>query len=409
MTGAAARQDDPIEHSSALSGLLGGLALGAAAVLVGIAVVGTGGLGGLAIAAMIGAGAATGAGIGQLLGSLSHAQRETGWITSGSDNVRINGRPAARAHVDQAVCTDHSGVRQTLAQGSRSVHINGQPAVRVGDRTVCDGRISAGSSNVFIGGETETTDEIEPEVPGWLEATVLGVGIASAVALVGPAMALWGMFGGVVGGGAGSYYGESLYGQDSDQQKLMAFGGAVIAGGLASRYRFDENGGLGANFGNVKITARRAQGFIGMLRGERYRLPDVKNEGFLYVKRSTEELKSLRAEFNNRGRSQFLKELSSNPEKIAILKKAGFSEAEISRIQSGQLPSKEWEVHHVWPLDDGGTNEFSNLALIKSEPFHKVLTNAQRALTRGMLPGEGRWVEWPVVETRIYPKSGEQY
>ncbi|WP_085691016.1 MULTISPECIES: PAAR domain-containing protein [unclassified Pseudomonas] len=407
MTGAAARQDDPVEHSSALSGLLAGLALGAGAVLVGIAVVGTGGLGGLAIAAMIGAGAATGAGIGQLLGSLSHAQRETGWITSGSDNVHINGRPAARAHVDKALCTDHPGVPQTLAQGSRTVYINGQPAARVGDSTVCDGRISAGSSNVFIGGDTETTDEIVPEVPGWLEAAVFGVGVASAVALVGPAMTLWGTFGGVVGGTVAGGYGVKLYGQDSDQQKLLAFGGAVIAGSLASRYRFGENGGLAANFGNLKITRRSAKGYVGMLRGELYRLPDVKTERFLYIKRPTDQLKTLRREFDSRARSQFLKELSSDAEKVTLLKKAGFNDAEISRIQSGRVPSKEWEVHHVWPLDDGGTNDFSNLTLIKSEPFHKVLTNQQKALTKGMLAGDKRWMEWPVIDSKIYPGPGE--
>jgi uncharacterized Zn-binding protein involved in type VI secretion len=260
MTGAAARQDDPIEHSSALCGLLAGLALGAGAVLIGIAVVGTGGLGALAIGAMIGAGAATGAGIGELLGSLSHAQRETGWITAGSDNVHINGRPAARAHVDQALCTDHPGVTKTLAQGSRSVYINGQPAARVGDRTVCDGRIRAGSSNVFIGGGTETTDEIDPEVPGWLEATVVGFGLASAVALVGPEVALWGMFGGALGGEAGYRFGGRHYGEGSDQQRLMAFGSAVVAGGMTARHRIQPVGALGSNGGNLKITQRNSTG-----------------------------------------------------------------------------------------------------------------------------------------------------
>ena len=70
MSEAAARLDDPIEHSRALGGLLAGLAIGAGAVLVGSAIVGTGGLGAVALCAMVGAGAATGAGIGQLLGSL---------------------------------------------------------------------------------------------------------------------------------------------------------------------------------------------------------------------------------------------------------------------------------------------------------------------------------------------------
>lgn len=64
MSAAAARVDDPIEHSSALEGLLAGLAIGAGVVLIGIAIVGTGGLGAVALGAMVGAGAATGAGIG---------------------------------------------------------------------------------------------------------------------------------------------------------------------------------------------------------------------------------------------------------------------------------------------------------------------------------------------------------
>jgi hypothetical protein len=84
MSAAAARVDDPIEHSSALGGLLAGLAIGAGAVLVGIAVVGTGGLGAVALAAMVGAGAATGAGIGQLIGSLSFACHDAGKILTGS-------------------------------------------------------------------------------------------------------------------------------------------------------------------------------------------------------------------------------------------------------------------------------------------------------------------------------------
>jgi len=39
-----------------------------------------------------------------------------------------------------------------VAQGSSTVYINGIPADRVGDRSTCDGKISAGSPNVFIGG-----------------------------------------------------------------------------------------------------------------------------------------------------------------------------------------------------------------------------------------------------------------
>ncbi|EJN38066.1 hypothetical protein PMI38_02469 [Pseudomonas sp. GM84] len=403
----AARFADPIEHSSALSGLLAGLAIGAGAVLFGIAVIGTGGLGAAALVAMVGAGAATGAGIGQLLGSLSFAQRETGFITSGSGNVHINGQPAARAHADYAVCTDHSGVSRTLAQGSCSVYINGLPAARVGDRTVCDARISAGSANVFIGGETETTDEISPEVAGWLDGAVLGVGLASAIALVGPAMALWGLFGGVLGGGAGYQVGGERYGEGSDEQKLMAFGGAFIFGGLAARYRLQPNGGLGANFGNIKPHVRRSKGFVGLLRGKLYELSNVRVEKFLYVKRSSAERMALRRAFDSVERARFLKDLSGTAKGLNSLKRAGFNSADILKVQSGKLPGKEWQVHHVKPLDDGGTNDFDNLVLIKLEPYHMVLTNAQKTMTGGMKEGESRMVEWPMIDVKIYPGFGD--
>ena len=263
MTAAAARLDDPIEHSSALGGLLAGLAIGAGAVLIGIAVVGTGGLGAVALSSMVGAGAATGAGIGQLIGSLSFACSETGQIRSGSGNVYINGKPAARAHLDDAECSDHPGIPKILAQGSDSVYINGQPAARVGDRTVCDAKISAGSPNVYIGGGTETTDAIDPEVPVWLERAVMGVGLASAFVLASPVLVVAGLVGGIAGGMAGHWAGGELFGEGSDGQKLMAFGGALLGGGIGAkggkafdaRYEIKVQG-FGSNLGNVKIVPR---------------------------------------------------------------------------------------------------------------------------------------------------------
>ena len=262
---AAARQGDSIEHSSALGGLLAGLAVGAGAVLIGIAIVGTGGLGAVALPAMVGAGAATGAGIGQLIGSLSFACRETGQIVSGSDNVHINGRPAARAHLDAAECEDHPGTLRTLAQGSASVYINGQPAARVGDRTVCDAKISVGSANVHIGGGTATTDEIEPEVPVVLERAVMAIGLASALVLASPILVAAGMVGGIAGGMAGHWAGGELYGEGSDGQKLMAFGGALLGGGIGAKAgkAFDANyevtvQGLGSNLRNTRITPKKS-------------------------------------------------------------------------------------------------------------------------------------------------------
>ncbi|HDS1797682.1 TPA: PAAR domain-containing protein [Pseudomonas putida] len=264
MTAAAARLDDPIEHSSALGGLLAGLAIGAGAVLIGIAVIGTGGLGAVALAAMVGAGAATGAGIGQLIGSLSFACSETGQIRSGSSNVYINGKPAARAHLDNAECSDHPGGPKILAQGSDSVYINGQPAARVGDRTVCDAKISAGSPNVCIGGGTATTDAIDPEIPVWLERAVMALGLASAFVLASPVLVVAGVAGGIAGGMAGHWAGGELFGEGSDGQKLMAFGGALLGGGIGAkggkafdaRYEIKVQG-LGSNLGNVKVVPKK--------------------------------------------------------------------------------------------------------------------------------------------------------
>lgn len=260
---AAARVGDPIEHSSALGGLLAGLAIGAGAVLVGIAVVGTGGLGAVALAAMVGAGAATGAGIGQLIGSLSFACHEAGNILTGSRNVHVNGKPAARAHVDTAHCDQHSSAPQILAQGSDTVHINGMPAARVGDRTVCDGKISVGSADVYIGGGTETTDVISPEVPAWLENGILILGLGSATVLAGPVVVAFGFLGGLFGSKAGSWVGGELFGEDGDGQKISAFVGGFIGGGLGAKrgIAFDAkykitSEGFGSNLGNIKVAAK---------------------------------------------------------------------------------------------------------------------------------------------------------
>ncbi|EGH08050.1 MULTISPECIES: PAAR domain-containing protein [Pseudomonas syringae group] len=262
----AARVGDPIEHSEALNGLLLGLAVGAAAVVVaaavGVSIVASGGL---AAVAVVGAVVSLSAGVGELIGSLSYCTNTAGHISKGSSNVFINGRPAARAHLDTAECDKHGQVPQVIAEGSSTVYINGQPAARVGDRTICDGKISAGSDNVYIGGETEQTDDINPEVPGWLHGVVLGIGFGSAVVLTSWATAIVGFIGGAVGGYGGGVIGGRRYGEGSDEQKVMAFGGAFIGGSLAgkgqqwfdSRYEFKTQG-LGSLFGNIKVSKKPA-------------------------------------------------------------------------------------------------------------------------------------------------------
>ncbi|GLU40017.1 hypothetical protein Pssp01_41100 [Pseudomonas sp. NBRC 100443] len=342
----AARQDDPIAHSSALGGLLTGLAVGAAVALAGVAIVGTGGLAAVAI---------VGAGLGELIGSLSAFTSDAGQIIEGAANVFINGLAAARAHLSTVACSKHSGLKR-IAEGSDSVYINGQPAARKGDRSTCDGKISAGSPNIFIGGGTFQTDDIDPEVPGWLHAAVFGIGIGSAILLgAGPGLIALGLAGGIAGGVGGHWLGGKIWGEGSDGQKIMAFGGAMLGGFVGGKggQRFDAKyqvkvEGLGSNFGNVKVVPREQKNsFTGMLRGDSHELSGVKTENFLYVKRSVPDVKLRRNEFDSSARPNFLKDLSSTPEKVATLKRSGFSDIEIAKIQNGKLPNKEWQVHHI--------------------------------------------------------------
>lgn len=225
---AAARLGDPVAHTASkgwmLAGLIGGALLGAAVVAL------TGGTALIALAA-VAAGAAAGGGIGEILGTMSWAPRHvTGSLISGSPNVFINSRSAIRAHISNGLCSDHSGAPQVVAQGSSTVFINGQPASRKEDMLACSAVISDGSPNVFIGGARQTTDDISPEVPAWMNWAMLGVGIAAAVVLAGPIVAVLGTVGGLAGGEIGSAVGGHYFGEGSDGQKWSALGGGLLGG-----------------------------------------------------------------------------------------------------------------------------------------------------------------------------------
>jgi len=196
----AARLGDPIAHTHALRGLLLGAAVG---TLIGISIVGTGGL---AAVAVVGGLASAGAGIGEMIGRFSCCTHNAGRIIEGSPNVFINGRPAACASLSTIACDKHG--HSLVAQGSSNVYINGMPAARVGDRSTCDGKISAGSSNVFIGGQTLQTEDIASEVPLWLNIAITGLGLGSAVALkVGWRVITRGLAGGFGAGMGGHWLG----------------------------------------------------------------------------------------------------------------------------------------------------------------------------------------------------------
>ncbi|NCB57632.1 MAG: hypothetical protein EOM46_09030 [Gammaproteobacteria bacterium] len=65
-------------------------------------------------------------------------------ISSGSDDVFINGLPVARVG-------DSTSCGATIVAGSSTVFINGKPAALLGSATSHGGVIISGSGNVLIG------------------------------------------------------------------------------------------------------------------------------------------------------------------------------------------------------------------------------------------------------------------
>ncbi|AVS67954.1 sugar-binding protein [Paracidovorax avenae] len=202
---AAARIHDPIAHSNANSRLLAkvvGIAAGAAVltavcagtiaagVAAGVSAVGTVVSGGLAAPILVGAVILTGAlasltvsvvggNIGEKIADylVPETWAVKGEITSGSADVFINGRPAARATdavpLDEVHCSDHqiqpvNLIAQGAAQGPRQTLINDALAARKGDKVVCGAVIHEGSPNVFIGGAPETVRDYDEEASIWL-------------------------------------------------------------------------------------------------------------------------------------------------------------------------------------------------------------------------------------------------
>lgn len=248
----AAREGDALLHTSVMADILGGVlevaayaaityvgclaAAGLIALATGVTIA-TGGAGCIAL------GIAVGAIVGITAGITGADEKISSWcesaanwifppvidafITSGSENVFINNKPAARAAgrmtavpvapseppapsfmdmaqeffsqmwrptvatpapgtepcpLDTVGCNKHPPMpEQFLAEGSSSVFINGQPAARAGDRSTCDAKIGTAenliSPDVRIGGETIVVREIR-------SGKTPGVGLAITVLLM---------------------------------------------------------------------------------------------------------------------------------------------------------------------------------------------------------------------------------
>jgi uncharacterized Zn-binding protein involved in type VI secretion len=246
---AAARLGDPIAHTSSMSGLIAGAIAGAVLAGVGAAlIIGTGGLAAPLLIGAVLTGAAMGAWIGEFAGSLSFFNKIAGKIATGSPNVFVNSRRAARAELDTGECSEHAPNRPQIATGSGSVFINRYPAARVDDILGCSGGIAEGSPNVFIGGGQVHCESvmIEPEVPWQAHALVMVAGIGGALLLGGVAAipAIVGAFAvgyvggevmGWVGRQAGDWLSENIGGKPSDWEKASTFVGQAIGGWLGAK------------------------------------------------------------------------------------------------------------------------------------------------------------------------------
>jgi hypothetical protein len=148
-----------------------------------------------------------------------------------------------------------------------------------------------------------------------------------------------------------------------------------------------------------------ATNFIGKYKGKPVTLNDVDVRDINYTRRSREALDELRKKFDSSVRKNFLKSVGNDPERVGVMKAAGLTDAQRTKVAQGGVP-KGYNVHHKIPIDDCGTNDFDNLVLIRNNSEHYTITNAQRDLTSHIPYGETVKIKFPVPPSFLYPLKG---
>ena len=89
-----------------------------------------------------------------------------------------------------------------------------------------------------------------------------------------------------------------------------------------------------------------------------------------------------------------------------MLQKAGFSQSEISSIIQNLKAGggiSGYQVHHKIPLSLGGTNDFSNLVMMKHIPFHLSINRYTSSEIIPNLPvGQTGTFSFPKIEGNFY-------
>ncbi|WP_172513334.1 HNH endonuclease signature motif containing protein [Enterobacter roggenkampii] len=165
----------------------------------------------------------------------------------------------------------------------------------------------------------------------------------------------------------------------------------------------DTNIGMGIAAASILLVknpamAEELTGFLGKTKNTKVFLQNVKVEQINYLRRPRDEYLSLRKEFDNTVRKNFMKSLSVEPGIDHY-----FNTSQIELMAHGGVPDS-WQVHHKLPLDDGGDNSFGNLILIQTKPYHNALTGAQKSVTKDLMPGQSIDTLWPMPNGTFFSK-----
>ena len=125
-----------------------------------------------------------------------------------------------------------------------------------------------------------------------------------------------------------------------------------------------------------KLIIRFCKGFKYKLKGMDIKIPNTKKLKINYIKKLFDIKKSERSKFDSSVRKNFIKKLYEKYGDLG-LKKKGFSDNDILKIKDGNCPNG-FQVHHKFPLDDSGNNDFDNLVLIKKS-YHAFITAYQNS------------------------------
>jgi len=131
-----------------------------------------------------------------------------------------------------------------------------------------------------------------------------------------------------------------------------------------------------------------------------------------YQKKDRELYKSERASFSKADRSKWLKAIASS--NYNELKQAGFSDKQINLMKDKGRAPLGYQVHHRIPLDDGGTNDFKNLILIRDNVEHRSIHgyyNPAELQIKLMSEGDMAQVALPVPPSNaiVYPNQESGY